>query len=142
MRWNSELGFLRISITTLRYFDRGAGSFMGGGAWITEAHVQCAAFPLDIANTTSLPNTSVAGWVMSYAEGEPPTLSLFSTERQMAADNFSRKFWTLSEALDYANGEMNGDLTKQTCPVSVRNVKGEVRIHIEKYISPNEYSGT
>jgi len=131
MRWNSDLGFIRISITTLRYFDRGAGSFMGGGAWITEAHVNCSVFPLDVIDKPPLPTSSIAGWVIPQPEKTTPAPNLTSVKTKIALDKFNRKFWSLSEAIEYANGATESELAQQTCLVSVRKVKGEVRIKVE-----------
>ena len=64
LRYHKVLGLIRVSLVGMRYFDRGAGGFMAGGAWVYEARVACATYPEVVeGDEDRIPEIrSVAGW--------------------------------------------------------------------------------
>jgi hypothetical protein len=133
LRCDRHLGLIRVSLVGMRYFDLGAGGFMGGGAWVYEGRVACATYPeLVEGDEDRIPEIrSVAG--VGFA-GDAPSRS---GRRVKIADrrasrpevvSYEKAFWNIDEALDYANGEDDGAIGKHTFPVRVRPTKAGYRI--------------
>lgn len=127
VRWSDELGFIQVCVVGLRYFDGGAGPFMGPGAWIHEGHVVCRKFPVD--SKSFIPAqalTSIAGWSIGIPYGGPRSSRSASKQNPVPA-HWQKKFWTLAEALAFANGDDGGALAAETVPVTI-NRKGQVTV--------------
>ena len=98
-----------ISIVKNRYWDRGAG--LGGpglscGAWVNEGFVWLRPYPFAIGRTSVIPPVvSPAGWGWSgeiLREGEIPIESFVTDDDYLS--QFQKAFWTMEEAISYANG--------------------------------------
>lgn len=129
LRFHQELGFIRVSVMKLRYFDRGAGGFMGGGAWVNEGHVFCHAMPANALEFEPEPVVrSVAGWTLAPSDPLSDQAPSRGSRRQKEVSAWNDEFWTLDEALAYANGETNTDFATLTEPVRVRMIKGQLTL--------------
>lgn len=123
IRFMPGIGYVRITVVGNRYFDRGAGGFMGGGGWIFEGRVVCSAYPEAVDASDRIPVLkSKAGW--EY-RGE---VLMTSGKTAIAGDRPSSKpatasldqeFWSIEEALAYANGDDGGALAAASFPVKV-----------------------
>jgi hypothetical protein len=123
IRFHKQAGFIRVYVVATRYFDRGAGGFMGSGAFVQEGRVVCESYPAATGKKLRVPALkSVAGW--GYAGpgrtndgveldiSDPNNLKTY-------VDNLSDEFWAVGEAISYANGEAGGALALETEPVRV-----------------------
>ena len=98
---------------------------MAGGAWVYEGRVTCATYPeLVEGDEVHIPEIrSVAGWRFA---GDAPSGSgrkVKIADRRASRPEvvgYEKAFWTIEEALDYANGEDDGAIGKDTFPVRVR----------------------
>jgi hypothetical protein len=133
LRYHKHLGLIRVSLVGMRYFDRGAGGFMGGGAWVYEGRVVCATYPEMVeGDEDRIPEIrSVAGWGFA---GDAPSgrgRKVKIADRRASRPEvvgYEKAFWTIDEALDYANGEDDGAIGKDTFPVRVRLTNAGYRI--------------
>jgi hypothetical protein len=127
-----EVGYFRVSVIGLRYFDRGAGGFMGPGEWIFEGRVVCSAYPESIEELPRLPEVkSRAGWGYRGVVSDASVQSVLvedraSTKPEIQALNL--EFWNLEEALAYANGEDEGLVAKSSVPVAISRTKSGYRL--------------
>jgi hypothetical protein len=107
LRRHPSLGFFRVTVVSMRYFDRGAGPFMGRGAWVTRCDVECHSYPERLDEFY----VDEAGDEYMYPETRPEVKT------------YNRRFWSVDEALAYANGRDNGDLAQTTKAVDVDQMK-------------------
>lgn len=108
-----------VSVVTNRYWDRGAGAGGPGhcgGAWINEGSVWLRPYPLDAADMNVIPPMrSVAGWSWqgSFTADDGQVFTTYET-----ADNylqqFQQSFWTVEEALHYANSVKGTSLSEHS----------------------------
>lgn len=134
IRHHLRLGFIRLAIVGMRYFDRGAGGFIGGGAFVYEGRVTCITYPEPMVSKPALPAIdSVAGWgfigsvPIDDTDGQTLEIADRPATRPMAK-RYEKKFWTIDEAIAYANGEDGGEVARDTSRVNVRLVRGEYRV--------------
>lgn len=136
IRFMLGTGYFRVSVVGNRYFDRGAGGFMGPGEWVYEGRVICSTYPEAVEDCIRSPAIkSKAGW--SY-EGEVQTASgdtVLVSDRSSSkrvAEALNREFWSIDEALAYANGEDAGLLADISLPVKVTRTKAGYRLTMQK----------
>jgi hypothetical protein len=137
LRYHPKLGFIRLSIVGHRYYDRGAGGFMAGrGEWVHEGRVTCATYPEILDRTPRIPAIkSIAGWgftgsvPITNAPGENIEIADKQASRP-EAELYEAAFWTIGEAIAYANGDDGGDIARDTTPVKVRCVDGAYKLAV------------
>lgn len=70
LRRHPRWGLIRVIVVGMRYWDRGAGGFMAGGAWVYEGRVLCRSYPAAGEERETVPAyRSKARWGF---EGEVP----------------------------------------------------------------------
>ena len=132
IRFHPEFGFFRVEVVGLRYFDRGAGSFMGPGGWVYEGRVVCRSYPDEPPPEYSRPAIlSKAGWGFEGEVSGPDGNAIqfadgVSTKSAVAA--LDREFWDIDQALAYANGVDDGDLAQCSKPMRVRRLSNGYRL--------------
>jgi hypothetical protein len=132
LREHTRAGLIRVYIVGHRYFDRGAGPFMGPGGWVYEGRVVCECYPVAVSEQLRIPAIkSVAGWGFSgfvpASKGEMIEVSDPKNEKTYI-DELAEEFWNVRDALRYANGEDGGALGLQTKPVRVSWTKSGYRL--------------
>lgn len=133
IRFHPTLGYIRVSIVGMRYYDRGAGGgFMCTGAWVYEGRVVCSAYPESIDDVDHLPTVqSVAGW--GY-EGSAPCddgHTVQMGDKRPSRDGvqkLGKAFWSLEKAIEYANGLGDGAIARKTEPVHVQWTKAGYKL--------------
>ncbi len=132
IRFHKQAGFIRVYVVGHRYYDRGAGGFMGGGSFIQEGRVVCESYPSEPAKKHRVPALkSVAGWGYSGPGRTDDGVELdISDPKNLKAcvDNLSAEFWSVGEAIAYANGEAGGALALATEPVRVTWARASYRL--------------
>jgi hypothetical protein len=123
IRFHKNGGFIRVYVVGHRYFDRVAGGFMGPGAYVYEGRVVCESYPTDSVGQSKVPEIkSAAGWGFSgtVQNVDGRALSFFDPKsKKKYVDSLAKEFWTVQEALTYANGEDGGRIAQETEPVRV-----------------------
>ena len=105
---------------------------MGSGGWIFEGRVVCNAYPEIVEDLPRMPEIkSKAGWgyqgPLSDASGEIVLVG-DKASLKLGIQALNQEFWTLEEALAYANGEDSKLLAISSEPVSVSRAKHGYRL--------------
>lgn len=100
---------------------------MGGGAYIYEGRVVCESYPSGSLQPIKVPEIkTVAGWgfagIIQNSDGQEIEFS-DPKNRKVYIDSLADQFWTIHEALAYANGEDGGKLAMETYAVRVKWTK-------------------
>jgi hypothetical protein len=124
LRYHKDLGFIRVSLIGLRYFDRGAGGFMDGGAWCMRVESFARPIPRPLKRMKNrIPE------ILSVAPSRRGKNEKVADRRSSRPEAvYEKAFWTIDEALDYANGEDDGAIAKDTFSARVRLTKAGYKI--------------
>jgi hypothetical protein len=135
IRFHEAAGFLRVYVVGHRYYDRSTGSFMGGrGSYVFEGRVVCESYPRAPWSKFVAPEVrSVAGWgftgsVSAFGVSGPTLDFADPKNHKRLLDALGASFWTVREAIAYANGEADGLLASCTESTKVRKSKLGYRV--------------
>jgi hypothetical protein len=129
IRAHPTFGMFRITVVPLTYYDRGAGGFMAGrGEYITEGRVVCEPYPSSSTPNQYYAEKSVAGWGWAgEVDADSRQIKVDDPKpvsKKDAISNYNQEFWTLDEALSYANGDLDSAMSVETRPVKVSRRNG------------------
>jgi len=132
IRFMPDVGYFRVTVVGNRYFDRGAGGFMGPGEWIFEGRVICSAYPEIIEDLPRVPEIkSKAGWGYRGVVSDPSDQMVLvedKTSSKQEIQALNQEFLTLEEAITYANGDDGNLLAKSSEPVVSSRTKSGYKL--------------